>query len=251
MKGGQGTGMLRRTVDADITASPMARVFTLIAILCLSLMLPPVALSQERSPVEKKIIGFVKNFYGNEEDIQIKLTNMPSHLNAKVKVRNVNFAKVPDGQGDGLCLVEIDGNEARERTIYVAFKVYKKRQLFVLKHGARRGDILTAGDLAEKEAYLTGSTVYPSAKDEVVGKRLRRDLPAGTVLTPQVLEDRILVKSGDTVSIVAENSRLAIHANGRALDRGRMGDTIRVKNLTSGKEILGKVTGGDVVSVEF
>jgi flagella basal body P-ring formation protein FlgA len=166
-------------------------------------------------------------------------------------VKSVNFAKLPDGQGDGLCLVELDGLEGRERNVYVAFRVYKKRQLFVLRHGLRRGDVLAADDVSEKETYLTGSTVYPSSRSEVVGKKLRRDLPAGTVLTPQVLEDRILVKSGDMVRIVAENSRLAIHANGKALDRGKMGQTIRVRNLTSGKEILCKVRGGDTVSVEF
>jgi flagellar basal body P-ring formation protein FlgA len=206
---------------------------------------------EETSAMERRLTSFIKEFYGNEDDIQVKFINIPPTLNGKARVKNINFTKVPDAQGDGICLVEMEGKEMKERNVYVAFKVYKKKRLFVLKHGAKRGDLLTAADLSEKETHLTGPTQYPSSRAEVVGKRLRKDTAAGTVMTPQLLEDQILVKNGDVVSIVAENPRLLINANGRALDKGRLGETIRVKNLTSGKEILGKVTGGNTVSVEF
>jgi flagellar basal body P-ring formation protein FlgA len=249
MKEGAGRAALKRITDK--TVSQMTCRLLLIGAFCLPLLLPSGVFSEELSAVEKKITAFIKDFYGNEEEIQVKLNNLPPLLKGKAKVKGINFAKVPDGQGDGLCLVEIEGKDVRERNIYVAFKVYKKKQLFVLKQGGKRGDLVTAESLAEKETFLTGGTVYPASRSEVVGKRLKKDIPAGTVLTPQVLEDQILVKSGDVVSIIAENRRMLIHANGRALDRGRMGETIRVKNLTSGKEILGKVTGGNTVSVEF
>ena len=185
------------------------------------------------------------------EEIQIKFNNIPAFAKGKVKVKGINFAKVPDGQGDGLCLVEIEGKDVKERNLYVAFRVYKKKVLFVLKQEGKRGDLVKAENLAEKETFLTGAVVYPSSRTEVVGKKLKKDLPAGTVITPQVLEDHILVKNGDLVSIVAENPRLLIHANGKALDRGRMGETIRVKNMTSGKEIFGRVTGSNTVTVNF
>ncbi len=227
------------------------------SILCVALLLFPLiasaapASTEDRSLVEKKLTSFIKEFYQEDTDIQVKFNNIPESLKGKAKVRGINFSKVPDAQGDGVCLVEFDMKESRERNAYVAFKVYKKRQLFVLKQGGKRGNVVTDADVAEKEAFLTGMTAYPASRGEVIGKRLRRDLPAGTVLTPQAIEDPILIQTGEVVHIIAENPRLVIHTNGKALDRGRMGETIRVKNLNSGKEILGKVTGGNTVTVEF
>ncbi|HEY3277232.1 MAG TPA: flagellar basal body P-ring formation chaperone FlgA [Syntrophorhabdaceae bacterium] len=221
------------------------------ALVCLSLVLSAPAFSEEIPAVEKRLTSFIRDFYGNGEEIQIKFNNIPAFAKGKIKVKGINFTKVPDGQGDGLCLVEIEGKDVKERNLYVAFRVYKKKVLFVLKQEGKRGDLVKAENLAEKETFLTGAVIYPSSRNEVVGKKLKKDLAPGTIITPQVLEDQILVKSGDLVSIVAENPRLLIHANGKALDRGKMGETVRVKNITSGKEILGRVTGENLVTVEF
>lgn len=222
------------------------------AFICLWLASVHPAFSQDESAVEKRLTSFIRDFYGKEEHVQVKLTNIPAFAKGgKVKVKSVNFAKVPDVQGDGLCLVEVEGKDVKERSVYVAFKVYKKKVLYMLHQTLKRGDVVKEEDVAEKEAYLTGSVAYPSSRSEVVGRKVRKDLQAGTVLTPQVLEEQILVKSGDVVSIVAENQRLVVNANGKALDRGKLGETIRVKNMTSGKEILGRVTGSNTVTVEF
>ena len=70
----------------------------------------------------------------------------------------MNFTKVPDAQGDGLCLVEFDAKEARERNAYVPFKVFRKKRLFVLKAAGKGGDAVTEADVMEKETYLTGAT---------------------------------------------------------------------------------------------
>jgi len=109
-------------------------------------------------------------------------------------VKAVNFSRVPDAQGDGVCLVEFEGKDARERNAYVSFKVFKKKRLFVLKQAGKKGDILGAGDVTEKETYLTGAPVYPSSREEVIGKKLKRDMPASTVITPPILEDQLFVE---------------------------------------------------------
>ena len=219
-------------------------------ILSLVFIVPSLASTPVTSTVEKQLTAFVKQFYG-EDEIQVKFTNIPALLKGNIRVRNINFSKIPDGQGDGLCIVEYDGKEGRSQNVYVSFKVFKKRSLFVLNHDGKRGDTVTARDLTEKEAFLNGAGQYPASRDEIVGKRLKRDMQAGSVITPQVLEERILVQSGEIVDITAENPRLSIHASGKALDRGRMGELIRVRNLTSGKEVYGKVTGTKSVTVEF
>jgi len=208
--------------------------------------------SLDETPViEKRLTSFIKQFFGEENDLHVRFNNIPEYLKGSTKVKSITFAKVPDSQGNGLCLVEFVSKDTRERNAYVSFRVFKKSALFMMKRAGKRGDILTASDIVEKDTFLTGATVYPGSRDEIVGKKLRKDLPAGTVITTQALEDQILVQSGEIVNVLVENQRLAIHTSGKALDRGKMGDTVRVKNLTSGKEIYGKVTGTSAVTVEF
>ena len=206
---------------------------------------------EETSVIEKKLTAFIKQFFGEENDLQVRFNNIPEYLKGNTKVKSISFAKVPDSQGNGLCLVEFAAKDTRERNAYVSFRVFKKSTLFMMKRVGKRGDILTASDIVEKDTFLTGATAYPGSRDEIVGKKLRKDLPAGTVITSQVLEEQILVQTGEIVSVLVENQRLIVHTSGKALDRGRMGDTVRVKNLTSGKEIYGKVTGTSAVTVEF
>jgi flagella basal body P-ring formation protein FlgA len=43
---------------------------------------------------------------------------------------------------------------------------------------------------------------------------------------------------------------LVVQGKGTALEKGKVGDLVRVKS-PSGKEVIGKVTGNDTVAVEF
>jgi flagella basal body P-ring formation protein FlgA len=70
------------------------------------------------------------------------------------------------------------------------------------------------------------------------------------VITLKVLEDPTAIQKGEVVNITAQNRRLLVQGKGTALEKGKMGDVVRVKS-TSGKEIAGKVTGSNTVSVEF
>ncbi len=210
------------------------------------------ASAQGISLAEARLTNFIKEFYGDQEEIQVKfVSNIPAILKGKTKIKDINFSKVPDTQGDGICVVEFETKDTREKNAYVPFKVYKKKRLFVLKQGVKKGDSAASAEITEKDTYLTGATKYPTSKEDIIGKRFKRDLAAGTVITPETLEDHILVQRGELVNVLAENARIVIHTKGKALDRGRMGETIRIKNVNSGKEVLGKVTGSNLVTVEF
>jgi flagella basal body P-ring formation protein FlgA len=103
-----------------------------------------------------------------------------------------------------------------------------------------------------RDTYLNGGgTLYPSDLDNVIGKRLKRDMPSGAVVTNQALEDRPILKKGDLVTILAENGRLVVRAKGTTMEKGKVGDTIRVKNVSSGREVMGKVLNSSTIAVHF
>jgi flagella basal body P-ring formation protein FlgA len=202
--------------------------------------------------VEDGITHFIKQFYDDREEVYVRFNNLPEALQEKVKVRHIDFAKVPDSKGDGLCLVEIEGKNNRAKTIYVSFRVQSKKKLFVLKQGLKKGEIVRPGDLLVKDTFITeNGGVYPARAEDVVGKAVKKDIAAGTAITSQILEDSFAVQRGDTVDIVAENKKLSVQAKGIILEKGRLGDRVRVKNLTSDKEIVGRVAGNGTVKVEL
>ena len=212
----------------------------------------PCALWAAASTVEDGVIRFIKQYYDDGENVYVRFNNLPEALQEKARVRHIDFVKIPDSKGNGLCLVEIEGRNNRAKTVYVSFKVQSKRKLFVLKQTVRRGDTIRSGDLLVKDTFVTeDGGIYPTRIDDVIGKVAKRDLAAGATVTSQVLEDSFAVQRGDTVDIVADNKRLSVQAKGITLEKGKLGDRVRVKNLTSDKEVVGRVTGNGVVRVDL
>ena len=155
-------------------------------------------------------------------------------------------------KGDGICAVEIETAPGRLRTVQVPFRVFTKRELYVLKAAGQKGDAIGPKDIVVRETYMNGKgSGYPTSVDDVVGKVLKRDVPANTLVTDQILEDRIVVRRGDAVTIIAESDKLVVRTKGKTVDKGRMGDVIRVKNTVSGKEVMAKVVSSSSVKVEF
>lgn len=204
------------------------------------------------STAEARIVRFVKDIYPGGDAVRVRLTTVPAQLRGKVKIVNMSFLRIPDVSGDGICIVEIETSPARLRTVQVPFKVFTKRELYVLKQAGQKGDTIGPKDVVVRETYMNGKGPgYPASMEEIVGKVLKRDVPASTMITSQLLEDRIVVKRGDIVTITAESNRLIVRSKGRTVDKGRVGDMIRVKNITSGKEVMARIMNDNSVKVEF
>ena len=205
----------------------------------------------EQMTVENRLGGLLKEGY-DARDIQVKLESVPAHLKQDAKVRSVSIYTMPDIGGKGLAFVEFEGEDRKARSSYVPFRVYEKKKLFYAKRALQRGSFVSTDDVASKEAYVSDSELlYPKDVQELNSKVLKRDVAPGTVLTTVMLDSPQVVRRGEMVTIVAENRQLLVKAKGKAEEPGRVGDKIRVKNLSSEREIVGKVAGDGTVIVEF
>jgi flagella basal body P-ring formation protein FlgA len=188
--------------------------------------------------------------YGGN-DIQITFAPLPHQVKGEVRVTTLGFTKVPDVNGDGICLAGIEGKTGAEANVYVPFRVLVKKKLYMARHDIQKGDAIHLADLDEKESFLNGAGAdYPAGVEEIAGKTAKKEIPAGEIVTSQLLESRMAVKKGEVVNMRVENSRLVVEGKGTALEKGKVGDLVRVKSL-SGKEVVGKVTGNNTVAVDF
>lgn len=62
---------------------------------------------------------------------------------------------------------------------------------------------------------------------------------------------RVLVKPGDPVELVVLVGGMRIQGSGIPLERGRKGDEVRVRTAPSGKILIGRVVGQQIVQVSF
>jgi len=114
-----------------------------------------------------------------------------------------------------------------------------------------RGTRLGKDDLELREKDITRSGEFFTSLDKAAGKRVKRDIDAGDIVEHRKVARPILVKRGEVVTMEASRGALVLMAKGVARSKGKEGETIKVRNTGSQKEILCEVVGSGRVQVEF
>jgi len=114
------------------------------------------------------------------------------------------------------------------------------------------GAVISGADVAvQKRDIASVGGKYTRDLDAVLGRRARVSIKANAAVRTDQVEKIPLIKSGQLVTIVAENEVLKITVAGRARSAGAEGDTIMVQNLSSLKEIPARVINATTVQVGF
>ena len=79
--------------------------------------------------------------------------------------------------------------------------------------------------------------------EDVVGRKVTRNLSRGSILKPRHLELSYDVEKDDTVIVTIGNSKLNVSTKGIALDNGQVGDSIRVRNIKSSTVFRAIISG--------
>lgn len=144
-------------------------------------------------------------------------------------------------------------NQARvEITVFAAGKKIAVRDvMFALKYNCRQA--VTKTDIAAGQAITaenveiqTAESNNPEPADWALpfGTVARHRLAANTVLRPNMVvpsESPVLVTRNQTVAIKVERPGLVITAVGKAMDEGKVGDLIKVRNVDSQRVIVAKI----------
>lgn len=113
-----------------------------------------------------------------------------------------------------------------------------------------KGAMIGAGDVALRPAPVRVVDGVFSAPEMVVGRRARMALGEGQPVTVRQLEPVWLVEKGNPLSLVATADGLQVSAPAEAQEDGQLGDVVRVRNLSSGREVKAVVTGTNIVTAQ-
>lgn len=137
-------------------------------------------------------------------------------------------------------------------SIDVTAQAYVFIQAVVAAQVLEREQLITPGMLEYKEVALTRQNQgLFNHIEEVAGLSAKRRTRSQQVLTRDMLVAPWLVRRGERVKVTASHGDISARTAGEALQDGRKGMVIRVRNIASGKVIEAQVTGPGSVSSTF
>ena len=111
----------------------------------------------------------------------------------------------------------------------------------------RAQTILSPEDLKIDSTAIAGALENPN---EAIGLETRVAIYAGQPIRPQDLGPPAIVDRNQRVTIVFRKGSLTILAEGRALARGGVGDTIRVMNSASKATVIATLAADGTAYVQ-
>jgi flagella basal body P-ring formation protein FlgA len=87
--------------------------------------------------------------------------------------------------------------------------------------------------------------------EEVVGKRTTLTMNSQEVFRKNMVERSPLVKKGDRITLIVENSHFRITSVGEVQEEGGKGERIRLLNVSSKREVYGRVLDANTAQVDY
>jgi flagella basal body P-ring formation protein FlgA len=145
-------------------------------------------------------------------------------------------------------IVRVNGRDRHQAVL--TFQLTRLVDVMVAARAMEPRRILASDDF-RRERRPVGEVPPDALADlaEPADYELVRAAQAGEVLTPRVIRPRLVIKRGELVTLVFEGEGFRITTQAQATEDGRRGDSVRVLNVASKREILGVAEGGGVVRV--
>lgn len=121
-----------------------------------------------------------------------------------------------------------------------------RAETVVAQRSLRAHTVVGAGDVALSDQAIDGAA---DDIDTALGQEVRTAVYKGQPILLSNLTTPALVERNQTVSLLFDSGTVTISVEGRALDRGGLGDQIRVMNTVSRMTVQGVITAGGVVRV--
>jgi flagella basal body P-ring formation protein FlgA len=214
------------------------------------------------NPLIDQVIGATTSFL--EQEIETHLQRSARDARYEVQVNRLDnrlrLPLCPDGalraelesptEPVGRVTVRLSCESEVRWRLFVPAQVSLFQPVLVTTRPLTRHSVVSERDvsLLERDVGLLNNA-YLTDIEQIKGLRLRRQVSADTVLSPNQLEQQEVVKRGDKVVISAANAQVSVRMPGEALESGNLGSQIRVRNNRSGRVVKARITGPGQVEV--
>lgn len=210
------------------------------------------------NPVDAPIIGAalaeaMRRQFGAKDRFEVNLDDpmlrihLPAHMPAMATVRSLQFDRRTRRFS---AAVSVPDDRQGARRIRVTGRMHRIVDVPVLTRRVRPGELIRRTDLTHValRADRVDRNVVLNAED-ILGKSPRRILRPERPVRRLDIREPMLVKRGRLVTMIYRSANMTITAKGKARGSGAKGDSVRVRNVTSGKTVEAEVVGLNQVSV--
>lgn len=205
-----------------------------------------------REEIEDSILAALTK-YGVGTSISLELSNrslrlyVPSDALATVGVEDISYEP---RTGRFSAIIKAPAGDPRAARNRVTGRIHKMTEIPVLARRMLAREVISKGDIKwikMRSDRLRRGTVLDD--NELIGMAVKRGLRPGLPIQTSAVQRPILVIKGSLVTIILKAPKMTLTVQGKALENGADGDTVRITNTQSNKVIEAEVTGVAKVAV--
>jgi flagella basal body P-ring formation protein FlgA len=200
--------------------------------------------------------------------IEEVLKQSPWKDSGRIEVSNVRVPRCPTVRDTGSLTIQakfsphedflglvtanlIIGSGSSVERVTLSGRVRLFGDIPVARTKIRAGAMIASSDLVVKTMDLSESPRAFTKIEDCAGKRAKVTLMEGRPLLPSQVEQKPDVCTGEVVFIEVRVNNLVVRDKGLALKDGFQGEPIPVKNVASGKQVVGTIIAPSLVQVEL
>ena len=205
--------------------------------------------------VRDAIAVAVQERMGSANDLDIALDggdlelDLPTDVENSVSVSAINFDP-HSNRFAAILVAPADGPPVIQRNVFGT--VYEMAQIPVPKRLISAGDIIAADDLEWQPVHLTrlsGNSLTDA--EQLIGRMAKRPLKAGQILRQSDVAVSPVIRKNDLIRLVVKTGQMTLSVQGKALQDAALGQTVRVVNVNSNRQLTGTVIDAGTVAIGF
>jgi len=156
----------------------------------------------------------------------------------------VNLSPQFSGIGQEVATVQIFNDKKVIAKYSIPFIVHRFEYMAEMKNSIHKGETIEEQDfkMVWQETTFQKRKIIKVAK-EAIGRTAIRSLKAGELLVENALSTPYAVKAGDAVKLFAQFGEAVVQTSAIAQKNAFKGQTISVRNIDTGKDIMATVSG--------
>jgi len=180
------------------------------------------------------------------KDWNFETQKVPNNITAPERGGKILVSLSPQfsGIGQEMATVQVFNDKKVIAKYSVPFTVHRFEYIAEMKNSIRKGEIIEEQDfkMVWQETTFQKRKIIKVA-GEAIGRTAIRTLKAGEALVDNALSTPYAVKAGDAVKLFAKFGDAVVQTNAIAQKNAFKGQTISVRNVDTGKDIMATVSG--------
>ncbi len=197
-----------------------------------------------KEQIVKEVKEFFKEKYPNYAVLSV---SAPSKLYVSGKPDRTTVTVQSLGERYGRILYTVYEGRKPVKKLWLSVRISRKVPVAVAKQDIPAGKLITQKDISVIKVPFEKARKSLPPK-EVIGKVAKETIRKDSLIKERMVLPNYLVKKGKPVKILYRNKGIYIELMGIAMENGVLGNIIRVKNVSTGKVLLCKVTGRNTVT---